>query len=150
MILVEVSDATDNNDSVKSTQGTCMYPLTTFLDFRQIKPSGYSLLINTHLIGTGFLTFAFKALIFVIIHDFLDRKLFTSEIADIYHKCPFDLVIAFLRDSGSPLYVEIDIPNEHWILLSLCSTIGMNLLSPVTLYSPSMAGFCILGIVGLY
>ena len=46
--------------------------------------------------------FGFTALIFVRIQAFLDRKLFTSDIADIFHKFPFGLVIASVRVSGSP------------------------------------------------
>ena len=77
-ILIGVSDSNGKNESVKSTSGNCMYPLTTFLYFRRINPSGSSLLLNTHLIGTGFIPLYFKALHFVVIHAFLDRNFFTS------------------------------------------------------------------------
>ena len=101
-ILVGVSDATGDNDSVKSTPGTCMYRLATFLDFRRINPSGSSLLLQIHLTGTGYLPFDFTTILFVGVYAFIDRKLFTSEISDIFYKYPFGLVIASLRVSGSP------------------------------------------------
>ena len=59
-----MSNATGENDSVKYTPWTCVYPLTKFLDFRRIKPSASSLLLNTHLTGTGFLPLAFMAFLF--------------------------------------------------------------------------------------
>ena len=104
-ILVKVSDVTDRNDSVTSTPGICMYPLTTFLYFRIINLSGSSFLLNTHFTGTGFITFAFTTLLFVVIHNFLGRKLFATEIADIFHKCPFGLFITPLGVSGYPTSV---------------------------------------------
>ena len=128
-----MSDATVDNDSVKATQGTCMYPLTTFIDFILIGISDSYLLLNTHLSGTGFLYLSFATLLFVIIHAFLDIIFFTSKIADIFQKIPFGLVIAHLRVPGSPSSVEIDILHVHWILSSLCSTIVITLVSPVTL-----------------
>ena len=70
-----MSGATDNNDSVKSTPGTCMYHLTTLINFRRIIPSDSSLLLNTHLTGTGFMPLAFTMLIFVEIHAFIDRNI---------------------------------------------------------------------------
>ena len=73
-ILVEVSDTTGKNDFVKSTPGTCMYPLTTFLEFRRIYPSAYSLLFNTHLTYDGFIPLAFMAIIFVVIHAFMTEN----------------------------------------------------------------------------
>ena len=88
-IVVFVSDVTVDNESMKSNPGTCKYPLTTFIYFRKINMSGSSLLLKTHFSGTGFIPFAFMTLIFIVIHAFLDRKLFTSEIAEIFHKCPF-------------------------------------------------------------
>ena len=128
-----------------------MYPLTMFLNFRRINISGSSLILNNHLTGPPFLPFYFMILLFVVIHAFLDRKLFTSEISDNFHKCPFILVIASLRVSGSPMSTEIDILHTHWILSYLCSTeIVMILVSPVAVYFPSMTGSYILGIVGLY
>ena len=132
-ILVVVSDATVENDSLESTTGNCMYPLTTFLDFRQTNPSASFLLLNTQLTGTEFLTLAFTTILFIVIHAYLDRILFTSEIVDIFHKCPFGLVIASLRVSGSPASIEIDVLHAHWILSSLCSTIVMTMVSPVYL-----------------
>ena len=57
-----------------------MYPLTTFIYLKHIKPPVSSLLLNTHLTFTVFLSFAFTMLLLVVIHAFLDRKLFTSEI----------------------------------------------------------------------
>ena len=96
-ILVDVSDANCENYSVKSTPGTCMYPLTTFLDFGWINPSGSYLLLNNQFTGTDFLPFAFTTLLFVRIHIFLDRKLLTSEIADIFYKFPFGLANRFLE-----------------------------------------------------
>ena len=71
----------------------------------------------------------FRTLLFVRIQAFLDRKLFTSGIVDIFHKCPFGLVIASLRVSGSPVFIEIDVMHAHWISSYSCSTIGMNLVS---------------------
>ena len=62
MILVEVSDATGENDSVKSTPRTWMYPFIKFLDFRRIKPSASSLLFNTHLTSTVCLPLDFTTL----------------------------------------------------------------------------------------
>ena len=136
---------------MKSTTWTCMYPLTTFLDFRRIHLSVSPLLLNTHLTVTGFLPFSFTMLLFVGIHAFLDRKYFTSEITDIFHKCSFGLVIAPLGVSGYPASVEIDVLHAHWISSSSFSTdIGMNLASPFTLYFPSMTVLCILGIDGFY
>ena len=41
IILVDVYNATGDNDSIKSTIDTCMYPLTKFLDLVRINPSGY-------------------------------------------------------------------------------------------------------------
>ena len=79
-----------------------MYPLTPFFYLRQINLSGSSLLLNTHLTGTGFLPFDFMTLLFVGIDTFIHRKLLTSEIANISHKLPFGLVIASLRVSGYP------------------------------------------------
>ena len=110
-----------------------MYPLTTFLQFRQIKPSESSFLLNTHLTGTGFVPLDFTTLIFFGIQAFLDRKWLAFDIADIYNKLPFGLVIVYLRVSGCPYSVEIDVLHEHWILSFLCSMIGMTLLSPITL-----------------
>ena len=78
IILVGVSDATGDNDYVNSTPVVCIYPLTTFLDFIRINPPGSSLLLNDHLIGTVFLPFAFTALLFIIIHSFLERKFLAS------------------------------------------------------------------------
>ena len=101
-ILVDIFVATVENDSVNSTPGTCMYSLNKLLDFGRINPSVSSSLLNTHLTGTVFLPFAFHMIFLIGIHAFLDRKFFTSEIADIFHKCPFDVVIASLRVSGSP------------------------------------------------
>ena len=101
-IIFEVYDAIGDNDSVKSIPGTCMYPLTKFLDFWKNNPSWSSLILNTHLKGTGFLILVFTTLLFVIIPAFLDRKLLSSEIADIYQKCPFGLGFYSLRVSGSP------------------------------------------------
>ena len=112
-ILVELSNVTEKNDSVESTPGTYMYPLTIFLGFRLIKPSASSLLLNTHLTGTGFLTLTFMTLIFFGIQAVLDRKLLTSDIADIFHKFTFGLVINCLRVSGSPASVKIDLLNAH-------------------------------------
>ena len=73
-ILVEVSNSTGNNDPVKSTPGTSVYPLTKFIEFRRLNPSGSSLLLNTYLTGTGFLSLDFKLILFVGIHALLDRK----------------------------------------------------------------------------
>ena len=114
-IHVDVSYATVDNDSVKLTPGTCMYPLTTFTDFIRINLSGSSLLLNTHLTGTGFLPFDFTMIPFVIIYAFIDRQLLTSEIADILHKCIFELVINSLRVSGYLASIEIDVLKAHWI-----------------------------------
>ena len=134
-ILVDVYDATGENDSVPSTPGTCMYPLTTLLNFIQINTSGYSLLLNTHLTSTKSLPFAFTMLLLIGIHSFLDRKWFTSKITDIFHKCPFGLVIAYLKVSGSPASVEIDVLHVHCISSYSCSTtIRTTLVSPVNLY----------------
>ena len=58
-ILVGVSDATGDNDSVKSTPKTCIYSLTTFIDFRRIKPPASSLILNTHLTEMCFLPLDF-------------------------------------------------------------------------------------------
>ena len=81
IVLIGVSDVTGDNESVKSTPVTCMYPLTTFPEFIWINPSGSSLLLNTHLTGTVFIPFSFAILIFVVINAFIDRKLLTSSIA---------------------------------------------------------------------
>ena len=109
-ILLEFSDVNGYNDSMNSTLSNCMHPLTTFLDFRRINPSAFSLLLNTHLAGTRFLHLSFTTPLLVGVQVFLDRKLFTSDIADIYHKCPFGLVVAFyLRVPFSPYSVEIDV-----------------------------------------
>ena len=48
-------------------------------------------------IGTGFPSFVFTMILLIGIHDFLDIKCFTSEITDITHKCPFGLVVDYLR-----------------------------------------------------
>ena len=57
-ILVDLSDTTGENDSVKSNPGTYMYPLTTFNGFRRINLSGSSLLLkfpfNRYWISTFF------------------------------------------------------------------------------------------------
>ena len=108
-----MSDVTGENDSVKSTPGTCMYPLTKFIDFRRIKPSASYLLLNTHLTDTGFIPLDFTTLLLFGIQAFLDKQLFTSDIADIFHKFPFGLVIASLRVSDSPASVEIDVLHAH-------------------------------------
>ena len=50
-ILVYVYVSTGENGSVQSTPGNCMYNLTTFINFKQINPSGSSLLSNTQLTG---------------------------------------------------------------------------------------------------
>ena len=149
-ILVGVSDVTGDNEFLKSTPGTCIYPLIKFLYFRRINPQGSSLLLNIYLTGTGFIPFSPMIILLVGIHAFPDRKLFTSEFADICHKFPFGLVIASLRVSGSLYSIEIDALHDHWISSFLCYTrIGMNLVSPVTLYSPLMNILCIIGIFGL-
>ena len=128
-----------------------MYSLTKFIDFKWIKPSGSYFLLNAHLTYTSFLPFAFTVLFFIGIYDFLDRKLITSEISDILHKFPFDLVIASLRVSNFPAFVEIDVLHAYWISSpSYSTTIGMTLVYPVTLYFPLMTGLWILRIVGFY
>ena len=66
---------------------------------------GSPLILNTHLKGTGFLPFYFTVLLLVGIHAFIDSKLFTSEIADIFYKFPFGLIIASLSVSGSSAFV---------------------------------------------
>ena len=48
-IIFEVYDAIGDNESVKSVPGTCIYPLTKFLDFWKNNPSWSSLILNTHL-----------------------------------------------------------------------------------------------------
>ena len=145
-----MSDATRENDSVNSIPWTCKYTLTTFLDFRQNNPSASSLLLNTHFTGTGFLHLDFTTLLFVGIQAFLDRKIITSDIADIFHRFSFGLVIASLRVSDSTASVEKDVLIAHYISSSSLSTIGITLVSPLTLQMPAMNGFCILVIVGLY
>ena len=76
---------------------------------------------------------------------------FTSEIADIFHKFMFGIGIVSLRVSVYPTSVEIGILHSQLKQFSLCSTvIGMTLVSPVTLYSPSMIGSCAFIILGLY
>ena len=50
----------------------------------------------------SFMPLDFTTLLFVVIQDFFDRKLFTSDIAEIFHKCTFGIVVASLRVSGSP------------------------------------------------
>ena len=118
IILVDVSDATGKNESIKSTPGTCIYLLTTFIEFIRINPAGSSLLLNNHLTGTGFITFAFTTVLFVGIRAFIYRKRLTSEISDIFHKHQFGLVIASLRVSGSPEFLKIDVLHYHWIFSS--------------------------------
>ena len=131
--MVEVSDATGYNNSVKSNTGTCMYLLTTFIDFRLINLSASSLLLSSHLIGTRFIPLDFMILLFIGIQAFLERILFTYDIAYIFHKCPFGLVIAYLRVSGSPAFAEKYVLHYLCILSSSCSTIGITLVSSVTL-----------------
>ena len=106
IILVDVSDATGENESIKSTPGTCIYLLTTFIEFIRINLSGSSLLLNNHLTGTGFIPFSFTTVLFVWIHAFIYRKILTSEISDIFHKHQFVLVIVSLRVSGSPEFLK--------------------------------------------
>ena len=77
--------------------GTCMYPLTKFLDFKQIDQSGFSLLLNTHFTGNCFLPLAFILLLLIGIQAFLDRKLMISDTADIFHRCTIGMDIASLR-----------------------------------------------------
>ena len=110
-----MSDATGENDSVKSIPGTCVYPLTTFLNFRLINTSDYFLLLNTHLTGTGFMSLSFTKLLFVGIQAFLYREFFTSDIAGIFNKYPFGLVVFSLRVSGYPVSVEIYVLHAYWI-----------------------------------
>ena len=132
-------------------QVICMYPWTKFLYFKQINPLGSSLLLNTHEKKNGFLPFEFTMILLIIIHLFLDRNFFTSEIADIFHIYPFGLVISSFDLSGPPVSVEIDVSHAHWINSSSCSTkIGITLVYLVTLYFTSMTGSCIIGIVWLY
>ena len=100
-ILVEVSDTTGENGSGNSTPGNFMYPLTTFLDFKPTNPSVSSLLLNTHFAGTVFTTLYLTMILFVVIYAFLDKNII-SEIADIFHKFPFGLVIPSFGVSGSP------------------------------------------------
>ena len=71
IIIVDVDVFTVENNSVWSTPGTCMYPLTTFFGLKRIKPSVSSLLLNNHLTGTCFLTFTFTVPLLVVIHVFL-------------------------------------------------------------------------------
>ena len=128
-----MSETAGENDSMNSTPGTFTYHLTTLLDFIQIKTSTYYLLLNTHLIATGFMPLDFTMLLFFGIQTFLERKNFTSDIADILHKCSFGLVIASLGVSGYSESVEIDVMQAQCILSSSCSTIRMTLVSTVTL-----------------
>ena len=83
------------------------------------------------------------------IQDFLDRKLLISDTADILHQCLIGLNIFFLRVLGSNDPVEIDVLHAHWILSSLCFTIGITLVSPVKFHFSSIIGSCTLFIVGL-
>ena len=99
----------------------------------------------------GFIPFYFTLILLNWIHAFLDRKLFTSEIANIFDKCPFSIVISSLMVSGYPESVYVDVLYVHCISCSSCLTsIMMNLMSPFTLYFTSMIGSWIFGIVGLY
>ena len=82
-----------------------MYPLTTFIDFKRMNPSGSLLILNNYLTCTGFIHFYFTVLLLIGIHAFLDIFFYTSEIAEIFHKCTFGIVIASLIVSGSPTSV---------------------------------------------
>ena len=101
-ILVDVSIVTGENDSIQPTPGTRMCLLTTFIDFNQIKPSGSSLILSSHLKGTGFLLVAFTMILLIKIRTFLDRFFF-PEIYDIFHECPSIFVIYSFSISGSPV-----------------------------------------------
>ena len=128
-----MSVVTGENDSVKSTHGTCIYPLTKFINFKRIIPWVSSLLLNTH--------FAFTLFLLIRIHDFLDRELLTSEIADMFHKFLFGLDIASMSISIYPAPVEIDLLHAYLISSSLCSAaIGMNIVS--------LFNFCLTSMIG--
>ena len=99
--------------------------------------------------GTGFLHLAFTLLILIGIQAFLHTKLLISDTAENFHKCLIGLDIVSLRVSGYPAYLKIDVFHTHWILSSLCSTIGMTLVSPVILYFPSIICPCSFILVGL-
>ena len=105
-------------------------------------------MFNTHITGTRFLPLGFTSLLLICIHAFLEKNLFTSEIFDIYHKCPLGIVIYSLSVSGSLVSVEIDVLYAHWILSFLCSAvIVIILVSLVILYFPSMIGSLVFVIV---
>ena len=108
-------------------------------------------MLNTQFTGTGFIPLDFTLLFLIGTQVFLDRKLFTSEIADIFHKFMFGIDIVSLRVSVYPTSVESGVLHSYLIQFSLCSTVtGMTLVSLVTLYSPSMIGSCAFIILGLY
>ena len=69
---------TGESDSMWSTTDTCVYPLTTLINFKRISPSDFSLLFNIHFTGNGFLPSAFTLIPLMVIHALLDIKLFTS------------------------------------------------------------------------
>ena len=69
-------------------------------------PESY-LLLNTHFVGTGFLPRDFTVLILIGIQDLLDRKMCTSDTADIFHKFTIGLDFSYLRISGSLMSVKI-------------------------------------------
>ena len=107
------------------------------------------MLLDTHFTGTGFLPFGFTVLLLIGIQDFLGRKLFISDTADIFHRCKIGLDITSLRVPVSPESVEIDELYAHWIVSYLCYTIEMTLVSPVILYFSSIIGsgpFCMIGL----
>ena len=130
-ILVEVSYATVDNDSVKSAPGTFVYPFTTFIGFRRIKPSSFSLILKTHLTCAVFLPLSSMVLIFVVIQAFLDRNcsLLVSQTFSIIFVWPFHCfleglmfcIIRINRRTVLPLYFS-----------SSCYTIFINLVSLVT------------------
>ena len=97
------------------------------------------------------MSLVFTFLLLIIIQAFLDKKLFTSEIAKISHKLPFGLDVDSLRVSGYPVSIEMFVSWAHLISSSFCSTTTRTtLVSLVTFHLPSMIGSYAFVIVGLY
>ena len=89
--IFDISVVTDENDSMQLNTRTCIYPLTTFLNFKRINPSWSYLLLNIHFKGTEFLSLAFTFIILIRIYAYLERTFFTSEISDISMNVRLDL-----------------------------------------------------------
>ena len=115
-------------------------PTTAFLGFKRINSSGCYLLLNTYFTGTGFLIFLFTVLLLIGIQELLDRKIFISDTADIFHKISNWSLHCFVGGLRFPWICRKWCISELLNFFSSCSTFGMNIVSPVTLYIPSITG----------